>query len=371
MNITFLLPFNSINGGPRVVATYARKLTERGHVVTVLSQPFDGRVPPKDRIKRLLGRATIERVPPPRSPFLDFLGDRHRVLDRPGPPRPSDVPDADVIVATWWETAEWVAALPAAKGRKFYLIQGYEVFSPQTAARVIATYGLPLRKIAVSDYVRGEIAARHGVEDITVVPNAIDTEQFQTPPRSRNDALTVGFLYSATPVKRAWLAIEALTRAKARLPGLRALMFGADPVTPDLALPDWVHFEQSPAQDRIPALYAACDLWLFTSDNEGFGLPILEAMACRTPVLATSAGAAPQIIDGTNGVLLPADADAFADEIARFAQMPDADWQGWSAAAHRTATGYSWDDATDRLLALLQADPAASRTDPGRSPASA
>lgn len=356
MKITFILPINAIGGGNRVIALYARKLTERGHEVHAVSQPFDARQGAGRRlrngVKRLLGRPVQRPRPPARSPLLDFLGARHRVLNRPGPPGPGDVPDADVIVATWWETAEWVAALPPEKGRKFYLLQGYEVFPHQPVDRVIATYALPLKKIAVSDYIRSEIETNHGATGIEVVHNAVDLAQFNAPPRPRNPALTVGFLYSPAEVKRAWLALEALEAARAQVPDLQAVLFGAHPLP--RPLPDWAQYEKSPEQSRIPALYASCDLWLFTSDNEGFGLPILEAMACRTPVLATAAGAAPQLIDGRNGRILPGEAAAFADAIAEFAAMPDAEWQNWSHAAHRTAQSHSWDDATDQLLALLE-----------------
>ena len=86
-------------------------------------------------------------------------------------------------------------------------------------------------------------------------------------------------------------------------------------------------------------------------------MPILEAMACRTPVLATRAGAAADLIDGTNGT-----PEAFADEIQRFADMSDAHWQGFSAAAYRTATSHTWQDATDRLLDIFAGKPSASTT---------
>ncbi len=358
MKITFILPFNALNGGHRVVSAYARRLTERGHEVQVVSQPFVPHDRPakrlRNRVKSFLGRPVANHAPPARSTLLDFLGDGHRVLNRPGPPGPQDVPDADVIIATWWETAEWVAALPPEKGRKFYLIQGYEVFPHLPVERVIATYGLPLKKIAVSDYIRSEIETNHGARGISVVHNAVDLTQFQAPPRHRSTPLTVGYLYSPGTMKRSWLAIDALKAARAQVPDLQAVLFGARPVAPQTPLPDWAHYEQSPSQSRIPELYAACDLWLFTSDNEGFGLPILEAMACRTPVLATAAGAAPQLIDGTNGQILPGDPAAFADAIARFAAMSDTDWQSWSDAALRTAQAHSWDKATDQFLALLK-----------------
>ncbi len=187
-----------------------------------------------------------------------------------------------------------------------------------------------------------------------MVLNAVDGQQFDAPPRGRNDPLRVGFLYTAKQRKRIDLAVAALEAARARYPHLRALCFGSVPPQEDkIPLPDWIDFHLLPRQDEIPGLYAACDLWLFTSSNEGFGLPILEAMACRTPVLATRAGAAENLVTGTNGVLLDGDADVFADAMLRFAAMSDAEWRGFSAAAHATAHSYTWSDATDQLLRHL------------------
>jgi len=360
MKITFVMPLASTNGGIRVVATHARILHARGHDVTVISQA--GRPPAgwKPLAKRLLGMRKRHAAVP--SPLLDFLGPKHRILGQRRPLDAGDVPDADVVVATWWATAEHVAALPPSKGQKFYLLQDYEVFPNLPADRVIATYHLPLWKIAVSQYIRHEIETNHGAQVVGVVPNAVDLDQFAAPIRNRNEAVTVGFLYTQRPRKNIALAIEAIRLAKTRRPDLRVKVFGSKPPDAALPLPPWVDYHQDPAQQDIPGIYAACDAWLFTSEKEGFGLPILEAMACRTPVLATRAGAAPDLIDGTNGTLLPGTPEAFADEIQHFADMSDTDWQGFSAAAHHTATAYTWQDATDRLLDIFAGKASVSTT---------
>ena len=353
MRITFVLHVASTNGGNRVVATYARILRERGHDVTVVSRASRApRTGWKPLMKRLLGLHQKRRKTVP-TPLLDFLGPKHHVIRHHRQLRASDVPDGDIVVATFWLTAGCVAALPPSKGRKFYLLQDYEVFPGLPAERVIATYHLPLSKIAVSPYIRTEIETRHDTHDIEVVPNAVDTDQFSAPLRDRNNIITVGFLYTQTPRKNIALAIDSIRLAKTRLPDLRVKVFGGKAREDTFPLPDWVDYHQSPAQRDIPGIYAACDAWLFTSEKEGFGLPILEAMACRTPVLATRAGAAPDLIDGTNGTLLPGTPEAFADEIQRFADMPDAEWQDFSAAAYRTATSYSWQEATDRLIEIF------------------
>jgi glycosyltransferase involved in cell wall biosynthesis len=166
----------------------------------------------------------------------------------------------------------------------------------------------------------------------------------------------VGFLYTPNPRKRAGLAVEAAVAARAGLPDLRVRAFASKPPKSEGDLPDWIDLRIAPPQDEIPRIYAACDLWLFSSGAEGFGLPILEAMACRTPVLATRAGAAPDIVDGQNGVLLDGTPAAFVDEIRRFDAMPGSEWQSWSDAAWATARTYGWDQTVDRLLSRLGVD---------------
>lgn len=351
MRIAFVLPYASLAGGVRVVATYARLLQERGHEVTVVSQPYREVLGRRKRILKSLG--LYRPVPPTPTPLLDVLGNRHRILDQPGPVRNEDLPDADVIVATWWETAEWVAALSPPKGRKFYLLQGYEVFPYLPVDRVIATYHLPLRKIAVSSYIRNEISTHHGVTDIEIVANGVDIRQFSVPPRGRAARPTVGFIHSPLGIKNTALAIEAIRLAKARLPDLRAQVFGAGQPSGALSLPDWASWHCSPPQADIPGIYATCDAWLFTSEKEGFGLPILEAMACRTPVLATRAGAAPDLVNGRNGLCLAPDPESFAQAIQRIATLPDPEWRAMSDAARETAESHDWNRSTDRLLACF------------------
>src|SRR6185437_10542396 len=69
--------------------------------------------------------------------------------------------------------------------------------------------------------------------------------------------------------------------------------------------------------DELVRLYNEHEVMVSPSLYEGFGLPAAEAMACGTPVVATTAGAFPETIaDGETGVLVPpADARALADAI--------------------------------------------------------
>src|SRR5438067_549849 len=50
-------------------------------------------------------------------------------LPHTGPISAGDVPDGDIVLATWWETVEWAAALPASKGAKVHFMQDYEIWA--------------------------------------------------------------------------------------------------------------------------------------------------------------------------------------------------------------------------------------------------
>jgi hypothetical protein len=88
---------------------------------------------------------------------------------------PERAPSADVVVATAVQTAEAVARWPAAAGRKFYFVQGYETWE-LPAERVHASWHLPLRKFAVSRWLCDLIAAAGSCADH--LPNGLDPVAF-------------------------------------------------------------------------------------------------------------------------------------------------------------------------------------------------
>lgn len=356
MKITFVLPDANMLGGTRVIAIYAERLQRRGHDLCVVSTP---RKPMalRGRVKRLLTGEGRKVSTAPGPSHLDGLAIEHRVLDRWRGVTNADVPDADVVMATWWETARPVAELSPSKGAKAYFVQDYGAHAGQPLDKVAETWHLPLYKITISRWLEGLMRKHIGAEEeIAYVPNSVDREQFFAPPRGKQGTPTVGFIYSTRPQKGCAAAMAALGIARKSVPELRVVAFGHGAPSDELPLIDGVTYLPNLAESRLREVYAQCDAWLFTSTLEGFGLPILEAMACRTPVIATPAGAAPELLGGGGGMLVPpADAQAIADAIGRIAAMPPMDWRKLSDAAHQTATSYSWDDATSGFeLALVR-----------------
>jgi glycosyltransferase involved in cell wall biosynthesis len=354
MRINLVLPPVNLSGGVRILAMYAQKLHERGHKVTVRAARAEPE-PWRRRVRRWLAAPHRGHEQPTDASHFDGLSLDYQVLPKPGPVTNADLPNADIVMATWWTTAEWVADLHPSKGNKVYLIQHYEAFPDQPKARVDATWRLPMHKIAVSQWLADLAANRFGDHNAAVIPNAIDPSTFNAPPRARQAQPTVGFVYSRAWIKGADLVLEAINYLRLMWPKLRVVVFSAERPPEHLGLPPGSQLVIQPPQTQIPELYRQCDVWLVGSRTEGFGLPILEAMACRTPVVTTPVGAAPELLAKGGGRLAPAgDPAGLARHVDQVLRMDDNAWQAMAEQAQATAHRFTWDHATDVMEKTLQ-----------------
>jgi glycosyltransferase involved in cell wall biosynthesis len=355
MNIHFLLPPDNLTGGTRVVAMYAQALMQLGHEVLVTMPAAT----PTSRRERWLGRWNAFKPwgnkPVPPKGHIALSGVPHVHLTHPGPITAQDLSDADVVVATWWETAVWMDALPPSKGHKVHLIQGHEVWlGSHTVDAVHAALRLPNTKIAISHDLCNTLQAAVGPLPITVIPNAIDPLQFDAPVRARSARPRVGFVYSSAHFKGADVCIEACRLARLQRPDLQVISFGAEPVAPHLPLPVGTDYQVSPPQDQLRERYAACDVWLFGSRLDSFGLPILEAMACRTPVVSVPVGAATWLLGEGGGVLVePESPSHMAQALLDLLNLPEDRWLACSTQAHQRAHQHRWVDAARRFLTVV------------------
>lgn len=346
MRITFVLGTANLSGGARVVAMYAEQLQRRGHQVLVVSTK--NKVPPLlDRIKQFLkGHGWCSSDPGPS--HFDTLNLEHRVINPFRPVTDSDLPDADIVVATWWETAEWVARLSPTKGAKAQLIQQMESNFPyQPVDRVEATWRLPLQKIVVSQWLADLARDRFGDPTSVIVPNGIDLNLFHSPPRGKQSRPTVGMLYSPSPHKGNATALAAVDIAARRIPRLLLRAFGTGPLIASIPLPPDAEYTRLPPQHTLREIYARCDVWLCASTSEGYHLPPHEAMACRCPVVSTRVGGPMDLIkDGVNGYLVDVgDTEGLARRLIDVLDLPEPSWQQMSEAAYKTAEKFTWEDA--------------------------
>ena len=352
MKLTFLLPYAGMHGGIRVVAIYAQLLRDRGHDVNILSvtkKPLG--IKDTFRYFRQHKKWPSKRKTQEKT-YFEQDDQSWTILNHAGPITDQDLPDADIVIATWWKTAEWLQNLSASKGIKFYFCQGYETHNAIYQKRAEATYRLNMKKICVSDWVRQQIRDLTGTYDQEVIENGVDLHQFYQSSKVIRDRACFGFVFSDDHIKGADIIIGALTLAKAKDPNIRAIAFGSK--APLTELPKWIEFHQNPPQEFIRRIYSQCSAWLFGSRAEGFGLPILEAMACKTPVIATPAGAAPELVTKSCGFIIPhADTSAMSEKILFMSKLNPVEWETFSESAYKMARRNCWNDAVIKFEKIL------------------
>ncbi|NOR79938.1 MAG: glycosyltransferase [Methyloprofundus sp.] len=271
----------------------------------------------------------------------------------------ADIPDADVVVATYWKTAREVLALSPRKGAKAYFLQHYEVvFVGSARDEVNETWTYPMRKIVVAPWLKELAELEFGDSSAILVPNGVNTAQFTAPPRQKNTRPTVGFVFSHPGFKGSDIAIDAFELLRREIPNFRLVSFGASwrrSLKNGPSLPKGTEYQVLPPQNRIPEIYTQCDVWVCASRSEGFGLPMLEAMACRTPVISTPTGIAPLLAE-QGGLRLVAheDPSALACEIQRILELSADDWSGLSQQAHTTAQKFDLETAALQFESALE-----------------
>jgi len=156
--------------------------------------------------------------------------------------------------------------------------------------------------IAPSESTRCDVVRLLGVpsERVRVIPHAAGPEFQPTPDRSAAAALLGNapyllFVGTIEPRKNLLRVLRAFARVAAELPEHRFLIVGQrgwmyEDVLSEAARPEIrgrVVIAGYVAEDQLPALYSSADAFVYASLYEGFGLPVIEAMACGTPVITS------------------------------------------------------------------------------------
>lgn len=227
--------------------------------------------------------------------------------------------------------------------------------------------------IAISEYTRADIL-RFGLTDperITVIYHGVDHGLFQ-PARSPEDldrvlahyGLEPGYIIYVSafdPRKNHLLLINALAYL-VRGGGLdaRVVLVGPDRVPRFLSdtirrleLTDRVRFLHGVPDSHLALLYAGAGVSAFTSTYEGFGNPVLEAMACGVPVVALARTSVREVADGAALLVEPDEFATFARAIAHVLTRPGLAERLRQRGLERAAE-YTWARAARQMLEVYR-----------------
>jgi len=122
------------------------------------------------------------------------------------------------------------------------------------------------------------------------------------------------------------------------------------------ALQDMVSFTGRLTTEELVSHYSAAEVAITPSVYEGFGLPVAEAMACEVPVIATRAGALPEVVgEGETGILVPPqDPHALASAIKRLLADESMRRRMGSEGRRRVQKHFSWPEAASKMLQVYE-----------------
>ncbi len=196
---------------------------------------------------------------------------------------------------------------------------------------------------------------------VSVLPNGVDAELLAPPRCHRPLARRLIFTGQWLRAKGIRYLADAFTRIASRYPDVELTCVGtgagSDVVFRDFdpALHGRLRVLPRVGRSELAAELARADVFLFPSLSEGFSGALLEAMASGLPVVATPAGAAPDLLQqDVTGIVVPfADAGALAD--AASALLDDRPRrEALGAAARRIATTYEWDAVNAAFAAQIE-----------------
>jgi len=229
--------------------------------------------------------------------------------------------------------------------------------------------------LTISEFSKNEIIKYYGVpaEKIKISYLGYDQEKYNTREEVSADSLRriLGKYKIASPYllyvgrlekkKNIGNMVQAFASAKEQLPDLKLVLAGSSgnqfeaikeiiakqKLEQEIILPGYVE-----AAD-LPPLIKGAAIFLFPTLYEGFGLPILEAMACGTPVITSDMEPHREVAGGAAALADPYQTSALAAKILEILGQPDYRQQ-LVAAGERRAAEFSWQKTAQATLAVLR-----------------
>lgn len=245
--------------------------------------------------------------------------------------------------------------------RKFLLMRWFSFISMQNRV----SRRLP-RIITVSHKSAEDIHRFYGVSQnaLRVVYNGIDVDYFNYNGNVDKEAHSAIMVSSGSGYfKGVPNLLDALCLLKNEV-NLKLTIIGANDtqnkvvqMVKQRGLEGFVSFTGKVEKDELVRRYCSAEFAIVPSVYEGFGFPAAEAMACKLPVIATRAGALPEVVgqDGEGGILVPPDNPALlAGAIKRLLGDNKLRVEMGEAGRKRVERNFNWNQAARKTVAVYQ-----------------
>jgi glycosyltransferase involved in cell wall biosynthesis len=238
------------------------------------------------------------------------------------------------IAARW--RLPFVLRLPG--GTSLGLLQGW--YPPALASRLLGAYGMAAAVISPGRHLADLVRAR-GVDRVTVIPTAVDLEQFAPRPKApallqaleiSPDAVVVAHVSNLKPVKRPMDLVKSAPAAIRRDGRLVYLIVGDGPLRGpmesgcrDAGIQHRFRFAGWVDHAEVPAYFNLADMVVMPSEWEALARAYVETQACGRALVSSDIQAAREVIvDGETGVLFrPGDVADLTDKVLWLAGAPD------------------------------------------------
>lgn len=199
--------------------------------------------------------------------------------------------------------------------------------------------------------------------DSTVTYNGIDIREFDSVPAKRHAIPTVLFVGGLEPRKGLEYLLHAMEYVIDEIPNARLIAVGKtgfrgtdewswfSTLARRLGIEGSMDFRETVSQKALLRFYGESDVVVLPSKTEGWGLSLMEAMACRRPVVASRAGGIPELVrHGVDGILVrPGDVRGLSSAIIDLLRNPKLRVKMGLAGRSRVKE-FSWDDTARVVL---------------------
>lgn len=244
----------------------------------------------------------------------------------------------------------------------------YDIFDqpPENVAELAkASAGI----VSISEFNRAYMQREFGIprEQLPLVHMGVDVDYFAAPPASRpleGDQVHLVCVALLKPVKGHRYLFEALVALKAEGMDFRVTLAGDGPergalesLADELGIADRVSFAGLQPREAVRDLVCACDILVLPSLSEGIPVSLMEALACRRPVVATDVCGVHELVeDGRTGRLVPpGDAVALAEAVRWIVAHPEQARALADAGRETVVAEFNRSTCSDALIELWRA----------------